>query len=243
MKWGDIVANKGPNEKKKRKRRLTRVYTEKKKPTENSRKKSVSTIKKKDKSGLVVGVTSIISLVLVMVVVGEVYLLNSADSTAIARNTTINGIDVGGMQVSKASEKIVSAFNKKADNFKLVLRHGEKEWSIDERDFEINTDIHTILEEAYARGTNSTNDIRRSNIDRITRTGRDISIAFNYVFLGLDEKIEDILSAIETEPIDSEVIFNSRLQEKFTITDGAVGYKVDREKLYKNINDQFLIND
>lgn len=231
--------------KKKRRRRLTRVYSEKKKEIGKSNKKSSTKAiaKKKDKAGIVVGVTSIVSLVLVMVVFGEVYMLNNADSTALSRNATINGIDVGGMEVSKASEKVVTAFSNKADNFKLILKHNDEEWILDSEDFEINTNIHTILEEAYSRGTNSTNEIRRSNIDKITRSGEDISIAFDYVFVGLSEKIEEILATIETEPQDSEVIFNSRTKNKFTITDGENGLKVNREKLYQEINSQFMNQD
>lgn len=226
------------NNKKKRRRRLTRIYRETKvdMPKNTSKKKD-------DTKGpkIVVGVTSIISLMLLMVVLGEVYILNNADSNALAQNTTINGIDVGGMEISKASEKVITAFNTRADNFKLTLKHKDSEWVFDDTDFKVNTDIHMILEEAYERG--GTNDIKKSNIDKITKEGKDISIAFNYVFLGLDDKIEDILSTIETKPIDSEIVFNSRTNNKFTITDGSIGYMVDREKLYSNINSKFMTSD
>ena len=226
--------------KKKRRRRLTRIYRESKVDLQkNKGNKSEKDSSKGAKA--VVGVTSIISLMLLMVVVGEVYILNNTDSNALAKNTTINGIDVGGMEISKASEKVITAFNTRADNFKLVLKYKDREWVFDDADFEVNSDIHMILEEAYERG--GTNDIRKSNINKITKDGKDVSIAFNYVFLGLDDKIEDILSTIETKPINSEIIFNSRTDNKFTITDGKVGYMVDRDMLYKNINSKFMTSD
>lgn len=70
--------------------------------------------------------------------------------------------------------------------------------------------------------------------------GKNTQIAFNYIFVGLDEKICEILEEVETPAVNSEVIFNSRSSNKFTITEEKNGYKVDLDKLYSKINNQFL---
>lgn len=237
------VKNQNQN-KKKRKRKLTSVYrtkkVENKNTKTNNKHKSSSAIKKNDKTSTIISVTSIVSVLLLMVVVGEMYMIDNSNGGELSKNTTINGIDVGGMDLSTASNTISTAFAKKAEQFKLVLNYQDDSWELNAKDFEINSNIHTILEEAYERGTNSTIDIQKTNIEKIVKNGDSINVAFNYVFVGLDEKIEDILTNIETEPIDSEVIFNSRSKTKFSITDGVDGKKVNREKLYKEINDQFM---
>lgn len=228
---------------KKKKRKLTRVYRthkiEKDTTKKNNPKKSTKRNKGKNNYKFVVGATTAVSLVLLMVIAGEVMLIDNQNSNKIARGATLNGVEIGGLEVSEAKAKLVSAFSKKADDFNLRLNYKDKSWNITAKDFEVNTDIHLILEEAYLRGTNSTNDIKRTNIDKIVRSGDSINVAFNYVFLGLDERIEEILETIEIKPIDSEVLFNSRSKTKFTITEGEVGYTVDRERLYEEINSQF----
>lgn len=228
----------------KRRKRLTRVYRINKieNNKNNNKTKHIKKYKKTDKIALTIGATSVASILLLMVIFGEIYLIDNSNTGELMRNTTINGVDVGGLDISRASEKLITAFSNKAENFSLVLNYQDKKWVLTAEDFEVNTNIHTILEEAYLRGTNSTNDIKRSNINKIIKDGNNASVAFNYVFLGLDQKIEDVLSAIEVEPINSEVLFNSRSGNKFTITDGKTGLKVDRVKLYEEINNQFKTN-
>ena len=91
------------------------------KKTNNLKKSKNNKIKKKDKTGILIGATSIISLLLIMVVVGELYLMDSSNSNMLSYNANVNGINVGGMELSKANEKLVSAFNEKAENFELNL--------------------------------------------------------------------------------------------------------------------------
>ncbi len=212
------------------------------KKTNNLKKSKNNKIKKKDKTGILIGATSIISLLLIMVVVGELYLMDSSNSNMLSYNANVNGINVGGMELSKANEKLVSAFNEKAENFELNLNYKDKRWTLTNSDFEINSNIHTILEEAYLHGTNSSYEIQKENTNKIIKNGGTVNVAFNYVFLGLDEKIDEILSEIELEPVNSEVVFNSRSKAKFYITDEKNGYKVNKEKLYDEINRQFLIS-
>ena len=226
---------------KKRRKRLTRIYKESK--FENKSNLVNENVKRVSKSTIWVGATSAISIILLLVIVGEVYMIDKSNIGQLSNNATINGVDVGGLNISKASEKLATAFSSKAEKFSLILNYNDRKWVLDGDDFKINTDIYTILEEAYIRGSNSSNDIKRNNIDKIVKSGEDVSVAFNYVFLGLDEKIENILSLIEKEPINSEVLFNSRGKTKFTITDGEMGLKVDRYKLYNEINNQFKNND
>ena len=207
----------------------------KKSKTAKRKKKNVSSLKSKEKTNLVIGVTSLISLVLVMVVVGELFLLESSNANVIGNNTNVNGINVGGMDFGDATEKIATAFSKKAEDFELTLNYKEDSWTFSKEDFVINSNIHTILEEAYLRGTNGDYDSQKWTTNKILREGNSIKVAFNYVFLGLDEKIEDVLSKVEIKPVNSEVLFNSRSKSKFYITEEKVGYTVNREKLYEEI--------
>lgn len=259
-----VVTSNSSKSRTKKPRELSKIYTIKKKTTQkeetnkkknatkkksvsknkkpkNNSKKNISQNKSKDKAGIVIGATSIISLLLIMVVFGELYLMDSSNSNVLSYNANVNGINVGGMELTKANEKLVSAFNEKAENFELNLSYKDKNWKLTNKDFEINSNIYSILEEAYLRGTNSSYEIQKNTTNQIIKNGGNVTVAFNYVFLGLDEKIDEILNEIEIAPTNSEVIFNSRSKAKFYITEEKNGYTVNKEKLYEEINRQFLI--
>ena len=83
-------------------------------------------------------------------------------------------------------------------------------------------------------------DESKQTIDSMTKEGNSINVAFNYIFVGLDEKIEDIIKEIEIEPVDSQIIFNANNKKCFEITKDKNGLRVNKEQLYHDINEQFV---
>ncbi len=168
-------------------------------------------------------------------------LLDSNVPTYFTKNTTINGIQVGQLDGEQASKVIGAAFTKKAETFSLTLKHQGKSWSFNKNDFQVNSNIHTIIEEAQAREqANQTYETQKTAVQTITKNGSSIVVAFNYIFVGLDEKIDQIISEIEVKPINSEIHFQPNQVKMFDITKEKHGLKVNKEQLYYDINEQFL---
>jgi len=193
------------------------------------------------KSARILSILSIVSFVLIMVVVGQFLLIDKPIANRIPRGTTINGIGVGRLSSSKASQVISNMIADKANSFELNINYLDKSWSFNKDDFEVNSNIHTIVEMAQEReAINSNYELQKETLSYIEESGSSINLAFNYLFVGLDEKIENIMSEIEIPAKNSEITFTPNSEIKFQISKESSGLRVNKEKLYEDINNEFM---
>lgn len=202
--------------------------------------KKSKVLKRDNANKLLLGLSAI-SLVLVMVVMGQFFIMESEDpSNVIENGTMINGVNVGGMDYYDAEKLIYDVFKEKSENFSLTLKYKDKTWTFDKDDFKVNSEIHTIIEEAQKR-----NEIVESyekqteTLKDLQNNGASVNVAFNYIFVGLDEKIDEIIKEIEIEPVNSEIKFNAQNSNPFDVTEHKNGLRVNKEQLYFDINEQF----
>lgn len=196
---------------------------------------------KRDNTGKLLLALSAISLVLVMAVVGQFFVLESEDPSNVLNNQTfINGVNVGGLTSQEAEQVIYNVFKEKSDNFNLTIKYKDKSWNFTNQDFKVNSEIHTIIEEAQTRNALLSNyDAQTDKLNQLTEEGVSINVAFNYIFVGLDNKIEEIIKEIEVAPVNSEIVFEPKNKNCFTITEHKNGLRVNKEQLYFDINSQF----
>ena len=195
----------------------------------------------KQKTNKILAILTLISLAIAVAIIGQLIIVDNRTNQIVPDGTIINGINVSGMNKKEAGIIISNKFEEKADKFKLTINHEDKSWTFDKSDFEVNTDIHTILDASEKRADYLENPEERTTlISQFEKMGSSINVAFNYMFVGLDEKIESIIKEVETEPIDSTITFDPSSKKLFTITDSTNGQRVDKNKLYKDINDQFI---
>lgn len=184
---------------------------------------------------------SMVCLMLLFVVVGQFFVAESGLPNPFSEGTVINGINVGDMSGSNAEKALATAFNEKAQNFNLKLNYEGKSWEFNNQDFTVNSNIHTILHEVQSRQlANSTHDKQVSNIKQFQDSGQGLNVAFNHIFIGLDEKIDNIIKEINIGAEDSEIEFTPNEKEAFNITKDKMGLAVDKEQLYHLINEQFV---
>ncbi len=219
----------------------TATETKPKKPTKTRKRK-----KKKDKTGKLLLSLSLISLVLLMVIVGQYFIINDSTtpSDSLPKGTIINGVNVGGMSTTKAGQVLSQIVAQKANSFRLNISYNDKTWSFDKKDFAVNSDIHTIIEDIQKHDSQTIDhDAQLETLSLLNKNGLSLNLAFNYLFTGLDEKIEKIVKEIEIEPVDSIITFHPNKETPFTITAEQSGLRVDIERLYKDINAEFLKKD
>ena len=149
----------------------------------------------------------------------------------------VNGYNIAGMTKDSAAEYLGQVFQENANKFELTLKHNNKTWHFDKQDFSVNSDIHTIVEMAQMHENNYGE--YQQQLDYL-KTNKNINVAFNYLFLGLDEKIENVIKEIEYSPINSEITFDVNSENLFNYSDDKKGLKVDKNALYERINDAFL---
>ena len=199
--------------------------------------------KSKEKTNKVLAILTLCTLAITAIVIGQFMVLDNNVNKTLQNGTVINGHNLSGMSKDEARIILLSDFKEKAEDFKLNITDEESKqtWTFDNSHFQVNSDIHTILEASQDRDSLLNN--KETTVDLISqfnKEGGSINVAFNYIFVGLDEKIENILSQVEVEPINSEIIFTPDNNKVFEITESISGKRVDKSALYNDINEQFL---
>lgn len=214
----------------------------KKETIKKTRTKRKKRKKKKDKMTSVLFGLSMVSLVMVMAVIGQFYIMESNEpQKVLEKGTYVNGYNLSGMTQDQAVNYIQDVFSTSSENFNLTLTHDDKKWNFTKDDFEVNSDIFTIVEMSQLRDMEvGSYPDQVDYLNTAQKEGKSINVAFNYIFVGLDEKINEVVNEIETEAVDSTISFNPDKKEMFHISEAKSGFKVDKIKLYDLINAEFL---
>lgn len=183
-------------------------------------------------------ITSLV-LVVTLFIVGLQVLSNTTtqQNSKFKQNIVINGVNVKGLTKSQAATKISQELNNKIDNMKITLRYKEKKWEFDRNDFEISTNVHTVVDDAYRYSQLTANS--EQNLKILQTAGQEFKTAFKYIFLNFGEKLNEIKKEIEIEPVDSKVEFLPDSNQIFNISKSQSGIKIDEEKLYEDIENEF----
>ena len=72
---------------------------------------------------------------MVMVVVGQFFMLQSDDVDLITKGTSVNGYNISGMTKEGAVEYLGQMFTENAKQFDLTLKHKNKTWNFTKKDF------------------------------------------------------------------------------------------------------------
>jgi len=201
--------------------------------------------KAKEKTNKILAILTLITLAITTLIIGQFIVLDKTVNKTLQNGTVINGLNLSGMSKDEAKVILAQEFNDKAKNFKLTIKDesSQKSWNFDKSDFAVNSDIHTILEASQNKDMLLNNkETTATLISQFNKEGGSINVAFNYMFVGLDEKIEEILNEVEVQPINSEIKFIPNKSKPFEISESVNGKRVDKVALYNDINEQFLIS-
>lgn len=197
----------------------------------------------KQKTNKMLAVLTLCTLAITAIIIGQFLVLDNETNKTLQEGTIINGLNLSGMNKDEAGNILIDNFNEKAETFQLKINDKQtgKQWTLGQDDIEVNSDIRSILDASQNKDSlTGEEDERVDFLSQFDRTGSSINISFNYIFSGLDEKIEEILKEVEIEPINSTITFTPNESELFQITESRNGKRVNKSKLYQDINNQFL---
>lgn len=167
---------------------------------------------------------------------------NNLTDNRFYENTTINGIDVSHLTEQEAENIIEYNLLKNRDEITLTLVSGENEWKFKGSDFTVVSDIRPVLSEVMKIGRDG-NVIEKMKVqNKIKKDGLSYNISYKTVLGGIEDIVENIALSIEQEGEEPTLVFNPALSETFTVTDGKKGVKVNRELLYKRIDEELATN-
>lgn len=212
------------------------------KKDENSKKLSYSKKKRN-----IFWSTAIFAFALIIALTGQIQLSNSSTDT-FGNGTYINGQSVSGYTVSEASQVVADRMKEQVEDISIQIMYKDKIWTFDENDFEIEDAVKTVVQNAYQTykysGDKNVKGSKMSNSNILkglsNYSNNTFKVSLKSTFKNFDEKIDEIVKEIEKEPENAKVIFEPDKKDMFTVTEGSSGIKVDTEKLYSDLENQFL---
>lgn len=149
----------------------------------------------------------------------------------------IENIDVGGLSVTEAANKLENRLYNIDNKDKLRLRYKDKVWIFKGHELGIKYDFIKAINEAFIIGRRGTFVDRLATIIELLKHPYNISVRTS---LDMD-KLNDILNSIEAE-INSPCIDASikRVDGKFIITDESAGLMLEKEKTIDEIINTIL---
>ena len=190
----------------------------------------VEETKKKSKRTLITIIILTIFL-LAILLFSVIFALLNIDNNQILKGVSIMEIDVGGLTVEEATQKLNEIVTEKLDD-DIVLRHGDEETLVDGNTFNAKFDIDTAVVEAYNLGRNG--NIITNNYEILTTKlwKRNVDCT-----LYLDQDLlQSMINDISVKMSDAVIQSNYYIEdEKLIISSGKPGYSIKQQELKNHI--------
>lgn len=147
---------------------------------------------------------------------------------------TLCGVQLMGLTQTEAEMQVNNALKKQSEEIRLTLKYSDKEWIFYESDFEVKSNVHTILDNLYKSQRKGNYLQKVKTLNKIKKMGFDSEIAINYVFVNMEQKLDDLIYQINYAPIDAEASYNKQTNS-FDISPSQFGIEVDKDALYNDI--------
>lgn len=159
------------------------------------------------------------------------------EDTTFYNNTHINGVDVSGLTSKEAEEIVSNKMLEKRDDIEITLTCGGENFVFKGSDFEAKNSISQPISEVISYGRQGNIFAKKKIENKIKKEGLDVNISYKHVLGGIDEKLEEVISSVETKATNAQVVFNPDSENMFSVTEGVKALKVDRDALNSKLNE------
>ena len=163
----------------------------------------------------------------------------SSGTTTFYPNTHINGVDVSGLTVNEANEKLSQNLIDNKDNVVVTVKSGDKTWQLLGSDFEIVGNFDPTLNKVLQYGQEGNIFDKKKIESDIKTNGYNVTLPYQDLYGGVDEKVDEIIDEIEREPVEAKVVFQPDKTNMFSLSQAENGIKVDRTALQEALNEAF----
>lgn len=178
--------------------------------------------------------TTLLASLVIMVVVGVFTIGNGTKSNAVY----INQKEVNSANAQVLASTIMEEAKYKGDQIDIVLEYQGKTYPIKLDDIEINGDIHTMVQDFSDRQYALQH--KEEYLGAFLKTKKGYYVAIQYLFPGIDKKIDEIEEKIAIQPIDSRIV---ECNGNIEVTPHQNGLGIDRNKLYESMTLAFYETD
>lgn len=152
-----------------------------------------------------------------------------------ANGTTINGIDVSGLNKDEAQNLVATRLINAREQIDITLRYGDRVWHWVGEDFEIDNQVMPQVENIF-NYFNDGNLLQRKIKFEQVKTGKTFNVSYSKILTGLGEKIDNLATEIDVPVKDASVEFFPDKEQMFEYKAEQVGISVDKQKLYDEID-------
>lgn len=148
---------------------------------------------------------------------------------------TIDGMNLGGMDMASAQALISSRQQQTTEAFSLVVAAGDKRWRITSEEVPVTFDAQMVLARAYAVGRTGTLEERYAQIQQAAQQGAHFETGFTFDRDAVEGLVEIIGDSLDIEAKDATLDAFDVNNRSFTFTEAQAGYRIDRERLRSDI--------
>ena len=164
-----------------------------------------------------------IAVVVAIALFGGFFVFNNGEEKLFAKNTIVGGVDISGLNLAQASEKMNEKIDSQCIEASLTLKYGDDEWFFGGGNFTATSNYNEVLGDVLKDG-------KSGNFYQ-----NDQGVEVEYIFNGMDNKLEEVFAEIEVEPQNAEIIFKPDTLQNFEIKEHIVGVMVDRDTLTRDL--------
>lgn len=146
----------------------------------------------------------------------------------------VDNIDIGGLSVIEAADKIEVSLSNIDSKEKLKLRHKDKVWTFTSGDLGLKYDLRKAVNEAFLIGRRGNYLDRVKTIVDLLRDHHSITLKTSVDMEKLNRILQSIESKINRPSVDASI---KRENNKFIISDEVIGIRLNKEKTSQRIID------
>lgn len=166
-------------------------------------------------------------------------------SDRIHQGVYIDGLHVGGMTREEAVKAVSAISGQPGDTFDITVTVGNQLWHITNELVPVYRSVSETVESAYAVGRGNTEAIRgteitpfREKLKRISELKTapvQLTTVMTYDHDALRRVVDEIVSYVNREPVNSMVDTFDFNTHAFTFTDDMPGVRMDGDELYEKL--------
>lgn len=169
----------------------------------------------------------IIATFAIKIIILSALILIITQSDKIYKGVSIEGIDVSGLKIMEASQRIEGDFEQQLRNTIVEIAIGDVKERMDLYSLGVGFNYYSTATDAYRLGRQGNIMSRIKEYIEVRRTGRNVALKIVYNEEKLRNAVIHISSRVEKEAIDASMRLENN---RFIIEEETVGRRLDRGK-------------
>lgn len=188
--------------------------------------------KSKVKTGVKVSAISLLVICILLLILIVIFTIFNYKDTKIKKGVSIEGIDVSGLTVDEAKNKVQTEFLDKLDNT-IYFQYGDSVYSLAFEQINVKFKLDEAAEEAYTVGRMGSLLSRDFKVLSLQKNPENVKIKAEYDEIALDACIVDISAKLPEQVVQPSYYIEG---DELIITSGKIGKAASNDEMKSIIN-------